>query len=82
VKEPLAHTEWEAPYSWSEHYGEKIDLLHLPGMKPKISTLQPSHCNYYAFMAPGCFQTLQNTGGSGSVNKIYILLHTQAGTLL
>lgn len=27
-------------------------------------------------MAPGCFQTLQNTGGSGFVNKIYLIIYT------
>jgi hypothetical protein len=27
-------------------------------------------------MAPGCFQTLQNTGGYGCVNKIYLIIYT------
>jgi len=42
---------------------------------PRPSTFQPSHYNCYAFMAPGCFQTLQNTGGSGSVNKVYLIIY-------
>jgi len=75
-KEPLAHTEWEAPTAGLNIMEKRLISCTCQESNPRSPTLQPSHYNYYAFMALECFHTLQNTGGSGSVYKIYLITYT------